>query len=159
MKDDICNKWKEELIKTAFKVNDFAVKKDFASNNVYRGAVCTIIDVLRDFGCIANVSFCSNNDLAMVERITINGKITRFEVKAVKLTDKEKAFCEVVGYGYIARDQNGALNWHERQPIKIGNEWLRSDNVCKLHDDLFSFIKWEDAEPWSVEGFLQKKIS
>ena len=71
-----------------------------------------------------------------------------------KLTNQEREFCKVIGHGYIARDQDGILNWHESQPIKFENLWIRGINVCGLHGDIFKFIKWEDAEPWSVEELL-----
>ncbi|MCI8284276.1 MAG: hypothetical protein HFE90_03270 [Firmicutes bacterium] len=71
-----------------------------------------------------------------------------------KLTNQEREFCKVIGHGYIARDQDGILNWHESQPIKFENLWIRGINVCELHGDIFKFIKWEDAEPWSVEELL-----
>ena len=71
-----------------------------------------------------------------------------------KLTNQEREFCKVIRHGYIARDQDGIVRWHDMQPIKFEKEWIKGMDTCRLYGDVFNFVKWEDTEPWSVEELL-----
>lgn len=58
---------------------------------------------------------------------------------------------------WIARDKSGALWIYKNQPIKAFVSWesVDGDQNDEIHDpkDVYSFIKWEDEEPWSLTDF------
>lgn len=80
------------------------------------------------------------------------------------LFDSERKFCELMGGGYIARDENGALFWFAVRPVKSNCKWLRTNlTPCirldrgfteVLSDFTFKFVSWEDDEPYSVNFLL-----
>lgn len=75
----------------------------------------------------------------------------------VVLTDDEKALCKLLGRGWIARDKDDCLHWHERKPYKGDCTWIRTrQSRCVNIRDIFpqckfEFIKWEDEKPWEVK--------
>lgn len=79
-----------------------------------------------------------------------------------KLTKRERAFCELIPDGYIARDKDTDLWWHEYRPIKDGiREWAPGGEYINLElfDEIpFMFITWEDDEPWAVEELLKLEV-
>ena len=86
-----------------------------------------------------------------------------------KLTKKERMFCELVERGWICRDENGSLSLYSVKPQeKHFHEWL-TPNYCDTFDlntrltrnvmeCSFSFITWDDAEPWSIEDLLKLEV-
>ena len=89
-------------------------------------------------------------------------------IEKPKLTKKERMFCELVETGWIARDENG-LGWYftsltddNNKPFKRIDKWECCNMVPStyskldvLTNNLFSFITWDDEEPWSVEDLLK----
>ena len=78
-----------------------------------------------------------------------------------KLTKKERQFCELVETGWISRCKNGNLCIYSRKPTKLTNCWFSNyDNYADLtlFKLDFSFITWDDAEPWSVEDLLKLEV-
>ena len=76
---------------------------------------------------------------------------------APMLTKREHALCEVVGIGWIARDENGALYLFDKKPAKGLTFWKFGG--IHIHMDpyffpAFNFIKWENEEPYSIEEML-----
>lgn len=75
----------------------------------------------------------------------------------VILTEDEKLLCKLLGRGWIARDKDDCLHWHERKPYKGDCTWIRTrQSRCVNIRDIFpqckfDFIKWEDEEPWEVK--------
>lgn len=92
--------------------------------------------------------------------------------KKPKLTKKERQFCELVETGWIARNKTGDLYFyepHEDKPYKLNSAdttiWRHDAMICFLSDeecDLFhvpfSFITWDDEEPWSIEDLLKLEV-
>ena len=82
-------------------------------------------------------------------------------IEQQKLTKKERQFCELIETGYICRDNHCGLWWFKYRPNKNGSKcW---DNGCAMNciSNLpckFSFIQWEDEEPWSVEELLKLEV-
>lgn len=77
------------------------------------------------------------------------------------ITSKEKAFLDtlVPDCKYIARDGNDRLYIYGKKPIREdkSESWVpdNSNYYCVTRDifgNMFDFIKWEDEEPWSIEG-------
>ena len=75
----------------------------------------------------------------------------------VVLTEDEKSLCKLFGRGWIVRDKDDCLHWHERKPYKGDCKWIqtrqsRRVNIGGIFSQCkFEFIKWEDEEPWEVE--------
>ena len=81
--------------------------------------------------------------------------------EAPTLTNRERAFCEYVQTGYIARDSEGLLYHIDKRPVKGEEIWenpsIDTEIICFLNITYadFDFIKWEDEEPWTVEDLLK----
>lgn len=59
------------------------------------------------------------------------------------------------GYRYIARDKDELLFACDIKPRKIQDRWDVIERVKKINfNDLFSFIKWEDKEPYPIAYIL-----
>lgn len=83
-------------------------------------------------------------------------------IEQPKLTKRERAFCEAVQTGWIARDKNGSLFWYGTMPGTKGNMiWVCCD-PCSYQmfnmGSLFKFIVWEDEKPWAVEDLLKLEV-
>jgi hypothetical protein len=87
-----------------------------------------------------------------------------------KLTKRERAFCEFVETGYIARDSeswDNDLYYYVNKPNRKSESWdyIGSDllsfnemNQIKQISEMFKFITWEDEEPWSIEDLLKLEV-
>lgn len=59
------------------------------------------------------------------------------------------------GYQYIARYANKVLFVYDTKPVKMHHDWDITENIKSIvFDDLFSFVKWEDEEPYSITYIL-----
>lgn len=73
------------------------------------------------------------------------------------LSENEKALCNLLRTGFIARNKDGRLFWFQHKPIhKSSSEWLTISGNCAILNTAFpyckfEFIKWEDEEPWEVK--------
>lgn len=82
-----------------------------------------------------------------------------YKEPAPKLTKGEHGLCEYLKTGYIARDLDDKLFFHTSLPMKNFNDWSAYDyDFTQIKDDTFTFIKWEDEEPWSIEDLLKLEI-
>ena len=86
-----------------------------------------------------------------------------------KLTKKERQFCELVETGWITRDRDGKLGFRTLKPSKGISYWNVDDHehpdyiyMPIYHKPIFecnfSFITWDDAEPWSIEDLLKLEV-
>lgn len=79
-----------------------------------------------------------------------------------KLTKRERAFCEAVQTGWIARDCDMTLCYFECKPIFIKDSWNAEGHYVYLEalglNDEFMFIKDTDAECWSIENLLKLDV-
>lgn len=87
-------------------------------------------------------------------------KVEAWEQKkaAPKLTAKERAFCEISGHSYIARDKDGTICSYFCSPQKKKESWQAAGSVCTLDCASFPFITWEDSEPWTLEHLLALEV-
>lgn len=77
-----------------------------------------------------------------------------------KLTKRERAFCEAVQTGWIARDENELL-WlfgDSSNIVKDDCEWISDSYFYQIKGELFNFIKWEDEKPWAVKDLLKLDV-
>lgn len=87
-------------------------------------------------------------------------------VEKPKLNSAEKAFCEAVSGGYVARDKNGSLHLYEQKPKKINEAWhgfgyyTSLTTIRTLNPKInFEFITWEDNIPWSISDLLNLEVA
>ena len=74
-----------------------------------------------------------------------------------KLNEDEKAILKVLlneKYKWIARDKNDWLYVYASKPKKGITIWENTGSPMMPFVHLFNFIKWEDEEPYSIEGLL-----
>lgn len=60
-------------------------------------------------------------------------------------------------YSYIARDKDRALYTYQEKPSKNDEVWGSFYGYARLQkdfDDLFTFIEWEDSEPFNIKELL-----
>ena len=82
-------------------------------------------------------------------------------IEQPKLTKRERAFCEAVQMGWIARDCNMHLFYFSGKPeLKQGIWMTHVGQYCRIKgiEDAFMFIKDTDAEPWAVEDLLKLEV-
>ena len=94
-------------------------------------------------------------------RKTLAALLAEEHIELPKLTKRERAFCEAVQTGWIARDRNGSLCWFPDDAVvkKSGIIWHAEKYVCISHFKLqFLCIKWEDEKPWSIEDLLKLEV-
>lgn len=59
------------------------------------------------------------------------------------------------GYQYIARDSDKTLFAYDTKPCKMQFDWEITENIKEINFDiLFSFVKWEDEEAYSIAYIL-----
>lgn len=78
-------------------------------------------------------------------------------IEKPKLAKNEKLFLSLLNekWKYMTRDKYGYLWVHDLKPLKLTDVWKYSLSdgmrVSDLVIDMFSMVKWEDEEPWSIE--------
>lgn len=80
-----------------------------------------------------------------------------YQEPALKLTKKERIFCEIVRHGYIARDKDGSLCVYDSFPVQRILNWFE-DLWIKIDPDTFRFITWESGKVWSIESLLKLEV-
>lgn len=76
-----------------------------------------------------------------------------------KLTKRERAMCEVLEYGWIAADIDGAVYWYETVPHQF-DTYYECEGECTGLSQIglrFSFIKFYTG-PWKVSDLLQLEV-
>ena len=59
------------------------------------------------------------------------------------------------GYQYIARDIDKTLFAYDTKPCKMQFDWEITENIKEISfNNLFSFVKWEDEEPYPITYIL-----
>ena len=88
-------------------------------------------------------------------------------IEQPKLTKRERAFCEAVQTGWLARDYSGNLAWRDNKPEKVQEThdkyWLGNGSIvvwvhALFKEDGFGFIQWKDEKPWSIEELLKLEV-
>lgn len=74
-------------------------------------------------------------------------KLTRLEYEYLKIAKKE-------GFKFIARDANNALYIYDNDCTRYDTYWNTLGNHIRIFDTMFSFVKWEDEEPWNIDEIL-----
>lgn len=74
-------------------------------------------------------------------------KLTQFEYEYLKVAKENE-------YNFIARDINNRLYGFEKQPEKRNSMWNSCGDYVGMVKSTFSFVKWEDEEPWNIDNIL-----
>lgn len=74
-------------------------------------------------------------------------KLTKFEYEYLKVAKKE-------GFNFIARDKTNVLYGFEKRPKKCDLMWCSGGDCVRLFESTFSFVKWEDEEPYNIDEIL-----
>lgn len=83
-----------------------------------------------------------------------------YQEPAPKLTKKERAFCEIVKDGYIARDKNRGLAYHSNLPEYYDSSeyWVPDFSIVKISRQYFNFITCEPGKAWSIKDLLKLEV-
>ena len=74
-------------------------------------------------------------------------KLTRFEYKYLKVAKEN-------GYNFITRDKDNRLYGTSEKPKKYNTTWASSGAYIGMFKSTFSFVKWEDEEPYNIDEIL-----
>ena len=74
-------------------------------------------------------------------------KLTQFEYEYLKVAKENE-------YNFIARDKSNRLYGFEKQPTKGNATWGSRGDYVGMFKSIFSFAKWEDEEPYSINSIL-----
>ena len=74
-------------------------------------------------------------------------KLSKFEYEYLKVAKKE-------GFNFIARDKTNILYGFEKRPKKCDLMWGSGGDCVRMFESTFSFVKWEDEEPYSIDKIL-----
>lgn len=81
-----------------------------------------------------------------------------------KLTHEDVSLLNILADGYIVRDKDKRLYWFGHKPYKEKITWNNYNskfvelNTVMFNTDFFSFITWDDEEPWSVEDLRKLEV-
>ena len=116
-------------------------------------------------GKIGNCDTCHDCKTCLFDSNTCNAKVIKWlyeeHKEQPKLTKKERQFCELVETGWICRDSSDELWWFKYRPNKNGSKCWDNGGTMNYISNLsckFSFITWEDEEPWKVEELLKLEV-
>ena len=85
--------------------------------------------------------------LELLEEYKKPVKLSKFEYEYLKAAKEN-------GYNFIARDINNRLYGFEKQPEKRNSMWSICGDYVGMFKSTFSFVKWEDEEPWNIDNIL-----
>lgn len=74
-------------------------------------------------------------------------KLTRFEYEYLKVAKENE-------YHFIARDKDNRLHVTRGKPEKYSTTWGSRGDCVRMFESTFSFVKWEDEEPWNIDNIL-----
>ncbi len=74
-------------------------------------------------------------------------QLTWFEYEYLKVAKKE-------GFNFIARDEDNRLYGTSEKPEKFNSTWFSSCDYVGMFKSTFSFVKWEDEEPYNIDEIL-----
>lgn len=112
--------------------------------------------------------YCSNCEINDASRGTCRRLckvwLNAEHIEKPKLTKKERMFCELVEAGWIARDRDGELVHYRSKPDRGISCWMNGGKLLCVGRHFptikneFSFITWDDKEPWSVGELLKLEV-
>ena len=129
------------------------IKNYDTNNNVYFGCYLANFESNIDYeesDCFKEIlcSECLRQSLLnLLEEYKKPVKLTKFEYEYLKVAKKE-------GFNFIARDKSNRLYGFEKQPTKGNATWGSRGDYVGMFKSTFSFVKWEDEEPYNIDEIL-----
>lgn len=129
------------------------IKNYDTNNNVYLGCYLSRIATNQNYNdnCYRIGIDCSEclrlSLLELLEEYKEPIKLTKFEYEYLKVAKKE-------GFNFIARDKTNILYEFEKRPKKCDLMWISGGDCVRMFKSTFSFVKWEDEEPYSIDKIL-----
>ena len=79
------------------------------------------------------------------------------------LNKYERALCQALYTGWIAKDKDGGVYGYKEKPVKSKDrwegKWIGFFQLMMYNSEIkFDIIKWEDKEPWSIEELLKLEV-
>lgn len=151
-------KFAKEILNIACNGDTIAVTKD---NEIVRCddipcGSCIFDDCDKYIKHIGHLQSCGDKLHEWAESEYVESKPT--------ITSREKNFLDALlsNCCYIARDKDNLLYVYYDKPIRGNKLWI-SDYACHdmpkdMYGDVFSFIKWEDEEPWNIETLKKLEV-
>ena len=140
----------------------------------YKEEILKLVDDYQDFGIFNNKPVACqrlNCDECQLDKENCTKGLFDWlyaeHVEQPKLTKKERQFCELVETGWLARDSDRRLFLFKKKPVKHDGMWdsigcrsyLILDKEMNFVESMdFTFITWDDAEPWSIEDLLKLEV-
>ena len=137
-------KYREEILKITQNGEHFAVPKKAQVPRTCIGLSC--IDCL--FG-----GYCQPAKIGWLYEEAVE--------TAPTLTAKERAFCEIVRSGYIARDRDESLWVFSESPYERDGIWTCEDKdvyLINITREEFKFIDYKSRKAWSIEELLRLEV-
>lgn len=103
-----------------------------------------------------NKNSCSSLTCSECLRLSLLNLLEEYK-KPVKLSKYEYEYLKVAkkeGFNFIARDKSNRLYGFEKQPTKGNATWGSRGDYVGMFKSTFSFVKWEDEEPWNIDNIL-----
>lgn len=129
------------------------IKNYDTNNNVYFGCYLANFESNIDYeesDCLKNI-LCSEclrlSLLNLLEEYKKPVKLSKFEYEYLKVAKKE-------GFNFIARDKTNILYEFEKRPKKCDLMWGSGGDCVRMFKSTFSFVKWEDEDPWNIDNIL-----
>jgi hypothetical protein len=129
------------------------IKNYDTDNNVYFGCYLANFESNIDYeesDCFKEIlcSECLRQSLLnLLEEYKKPVKLSKFEYEYLKVAKKE-------GFNFIARDKSNRLYRFEKQPTKDNATWGSRGDYVGMFKSTFSFVKWEDEEPYNIDEIL-----
>lgn len=129
------------------------IKNYDTNNNVYFGCYLANFESNIDYeesDCFKEIlcSECLRQSLLnLLEEYKKPVKLSKFEYEYLKVAKKE-------GFNFIARDKSNRLYGFEKQPTKGNAMWGSRGDYVGMFKSIFSFVKWEDEEPYNIDEIL-----
>lgn len=129
------------------------IKNYDTNNNVYFGCYLANFESNIDYeesDCFKEIlcSECLRQSLLnLLEEYKKPVKLSKFEYEYLKVAKKE-------GFNFIARDKSNRLYGFEKQPTKGNATWSSRGDYVGMFKSTFSFVKWEDEEPYNIDEIL-----
>ena len=108
------------------------------------------------YGCVFSAECLSNDVPCNWKELKERYEITALEKEILK-------HAKAKGFNYIARDEDKNVCLYEKKPFKTVEYGYWDDPTDAIIDlfilsDLFSFVKWEDEEPISINYVLKNCV-
>ena len=129
------------------------IKNYDTNNNVYFGCYLANFESNIDYeesDCFKEIlcSECLRQSLLnLLEEYKKPVKLSKFEYEYLKVAKKE-------GFNFIARDKSNRLYGFEKQPTKGNATWGSRGDYVGMFKSTFSFVKWQDEEPYNIDEIL-----